>query len=120
MTAYSEAAGLTLISRAVDPDGDPITVRRINGAVVPSWPHQVAISTGVLSVAENGIVTYDDQGTSAGHPASGETVAVASFVFTLWDGTAESAEHVCVIELSGVGNSPPEITAPVNFLFEVI
>ena len=97
MTVYTEKNSFTLVTGANDPEGDPITVRRINGAVPPSWPHVVTLSSGSVSISENGVVVYDDGGVVSGHPADGQTQTNGTFSFTLWDGSLESATLTATI-----------------------
>lgn len=111
MTSYTEKNSFTLISGANDPEGDPITVRRINGIVPPSWPHVVSLGVGSVSISQNGIVTYDDGGSVAGHPADGQALNNGSFTFTLWDGSLESVALTATIELEGI--TPVVGTQPV-------
>lgn len=106
MTTYSEKTGVNLLDGSSDPEGDPITVRRINGSVVSSWPHSVALTLGSASITENGGVTFDDGGSTTGHPAVGSSQANGSFTFNLWDGTDESATYTASISLEGVNDSP--------------
>lgn len=110
MTTYSEKSGTTLLQGANDPDGDPISVRRINGAIVTQWPHTVSTTLGTVTIAENGAVAYDDLGTTTGHPEAGSTQAEGSFTFTIWDGTDESPEYTATITLEG----QTSYSAPVN------
>ena len=101
MTTYTEKSALSLLTGASDLDGDAISVRRINGAVIASWPHQVTLPEGSVSVTAAGVVTYDDAGSISGHPSSGQVTANGSFTFTLWDGTDESPDYTCSIQLNG-------------------
>ena len=101
MTTYTEKSALSLLTGATDLDGDAISVRRINGAVIASWPHQVVLPEGRVSVTAAGVVTYDDEGDIAGHPPGGQSSANGSFTFTLWDGTDESPTYTCSVQLNG-------------------
>lgn len=125
MTTYSESADQTLLTGAVDQEGDPIRVRRVDGQIV-DWtqsPHIVTLPVGRLRMWDDGTVRFDDLGSSAGHPAAGQTAANGSFTFTLWDGQDESSEYTCTVSLTatGTGNQPPvgqnhslqfDVTAP--------
>ena len=105
MTIYSEKNSFSLLSGASDPDGDTITVRRIDGAVISSWPHTVALTTGTAQVMENGVVTYDDGGDTSGHPTGGQSAGNGSFTYTLWDGQDESPVYTASLTLSGIAAS---------------
>lgn len=101
MTVYSESNSLTLLTGATDPEGDPITVARINGTLVSSWPHSVTLTSGSVSVTQGGVVSYDDGGDVLGHPSSGSSAPNGSFTFTLTDGHTESPVYTCDILLNG-------------------
>jgi len=105
MAIYSEQGSITLVNGAGDVDGDPVTVRRINGTVVSSWPYIVALSTGQARIYETGLVEFDDGGATTGHPGAGQTAAAGSFSFTLWDGIDESPAYTADIDLLGVSQS---------------
>ncbi len=102
MTVYIEKNNLTLLAGSSDPDGDPITVRRIDGVLPPSWPHTISLGIGSVEITEAGIVTYDDSDDSSQHPGLGETTLSGSFSFTLWDGQSESPTYTSTITLNGV------------------
>lgn len=107
MATYPEEAGQTLLTGATDPDGDPISVYRVNGAVV-DWstsPHRVSLTKGAADIWSDGTVAYDDGGTSTGHPSTGEILANGAFSFTLWDGIAESPVYTCNLELAASSGS---------------
>lgn len=106
MTSYVEKNSINLLTGAFDPDGDPITVRRINGTLVQSWPYSVNLAVGTVLVTEAGQVTYDDGGDTSGHPNGGETLANGSFTYRLWDGALESATYTATIALVGANSSP--------------
>ncbi|NWG46259.1 MAG: hypothetical protein HXY25_06895, partial [Alphaproteobacteria bacterium] len=102
----SEKAGLSLVTGAFDAEGDPISVRKVNGSVI-DWsggPHEVQLSSGKVVITEAGQVTYDDEGDVLGHPLDGQSGANGSFTFTLWDGLAESAQGTRSIQLNGVAS----------------
>ena len=52
MTRYSENSALTLLSGASDAQNDPITLRRINGAVISVWPHVLALPQGTARITQ--------------------------------------------------------------------
>lgn len=106
MTTYSEKNSKTLLTGASDADGDTITVRRINGVQIASWPYSVSLTTGSASVTQNGAVTFDDGGTTSGHPTGGQNQPNGSFTFTLWDGLAESESYTATVSLSGTNTAP--------------
>lgn len=111
MTVYTEKNSFTLVTGASDPEGDPITVRRVNGIVPSGWPHVVPLSSGNVSISENGVVVYDDGGVVSGHPSDGQSQTNGSFTFTLWDGNLESTTLTATIELEGI--TPVTGTQPV-------
>lgn len=116
MTTYSEKNSLSLLTGAYDPDSDPISVHRINGVIISTWPHIVSLTTGSVSVTEDGEVTYDDGGSTAGHPADGASAANGSFTFTLWDGVSESPSYTCTIQLNGAGAGDTVAPTPTSML----
>jgi len=74
MTTYAEKNSKTLLTGSSDADGDTITIRRINGTQVASWPLAINLTQGSVSITETGAVTYDDEGDTSGHPLGGQTV----------------------------------------------
>ncbi len=102
MAAYIEKNSLTLLTGASDPEGDAITVHRIDGAIPSSWPHVVALDIGSASITQDGVVTYDDGGATELHPLLGATTSAGSFSFTLWDGHNESPSYTSTITLNGI------------------
>lgn len=106
MATYQEKSNFTLLTGSNDPDGDTISVRRINGTQISSWPATVNLTTGTASVAETGAVTFDDGGSTAGHPTGGQSLSNGSFTFTLWDGSAESSVYTATITLEGLNTAP--------------
>lgn len=103
MANYVEKNSHNLLTGMLDPDGDTVTVRRINGSVVNSWPHVVPLSHGTASITEAGIVIYDDGGDASGHPSGGSSQPNGSFTFRLWDGIDESPTYSANIQLDGLG-----------------
>ena len=112
MTIYAERTARTLLTGAADADGDPITLRRINGAIVTSWPHVLTLPTGRVTISETGVVAYDDQGSVAGHPTDGVTASNGSFTYTLWDGKDESPAYVASVDLAGTDTTAPGLSGP--------
>lgn len=106
MATYSEKNSTSLLTGATDPDGDTITVRRINGTQISSWPYTVDLTLGEVSITEAGVVVFDDEGNTSGHPGGGQTQTNGSFTFTLWDGTLESAEYTATVALEGSNSAP--------------
>ena len=106
MASYNEKTSKTLLTGATDADNDIMTVRRINGTLITSWPFTVDLTAGEVVIAENGLVSYDDEGTNSFHPTGGQTLPNGSFTFTLWDGIAESEVYTATIELVGVNTAP--------------
>lgn len=106
MTTYTEKDSKTLLTGASDTDGDTITVRRLNGTQIASWPRTIDLSTGSAIITQDGGVTFDDEGSTSGHPIGGQSQANGSFTFTLWDGIAESDTYTASISLSGVNTAP--------------
>ena len=114
MTIYSEQTSRSLLTGATDPEGDPITVRRINGQIITTWPHTVALPEGHAIITELGQVSYDDGGALIGHPSEGVTLDNGTFTFQLWDGTSESPEYTATIDLlGGVSATVGYVAAPV-------
>jgi hypothetical protein len=104
MVDYSTANGFSLLTGATDADGDPMTVRRINGSVI-DWGANggeeiVALTHGNAKVYENGIGLLS-LSTDANNPDDGVTEAFGSFTFTLWDGADESNTATCTIDVTG-------------------
>jgi len=106
MTTYVEKNSLSLLTGASDPDGDVVTVRRINGAEIVSWPYTVDLSVGSVNVTEEGTVTFDDEGSTVGHPGGGDSMANGTFTYRLWDGILESPPYTASIELVGLNSAP--------------
>lgn len=106
MTTFAEKALVKLIDGASDPDGDPVSLRRINGIVPSSWPHSVPLNQGMVLVDQDGSVVFDDQDDPSGHPAYGQVAAIGSFSFTLWDGELESPTYTTQVQLNGVSGAP--------------
>lgn len=106
MTIYSESNSTTLLTGASDADGDTITVRRLNGTQIASWPRTVDLISGSAIITQEGVVTFDDEGSTSGHPAGGQNQANGSFTYTLWDGIAESDTYTASISLTGVNTAP--------------
>lgn len=111
MTTYSERTSTTLLTGASDADGDAMTIRQIDGAVISSWPHVKELTRGSVSIAENGAVTYDDGGSLASHPTVGNNLEDGTFTFTVWDGQAESPEQTATITIYGTTVAPTRIIA---------
>lgn len=86
MTIYSERNGTTILTAAVDPDGDPMTVVKVNGdpaLVGVAMPLSIG---GSVTVGTDGTVTFDDTGFEV--PPVGESFA-DSFIATVSDTIAE-------------------------------
>ena len=83
MATFNERDGLTVLSAASDPDGDPLSVTEVNGD-----PGLVGASVGLsvggsVTVAADGTVVFDDTGFT--YPPSGDFVA-DSVIATVSDG----------------------------------
>lgn len=117
MTIYAEKNSASLLTGSSDPDGDTLTVRRINGTQIASWPLTVDLTVGSVNITEFGVVTFDDGGSTSGHPAGGQTQTNGSFTFTLWDGIAESSVYTASVQLDGVNTAPTGQNQ--SFIFEV-
>lgn len=100
MTRYSETRRTNLLDGARDVDGDPVSVRRINGTVPQRWPHKVALSIGTAEIHEDGTVFYENEDDMDSHPATGSLIGGA-FNFTIWDGRAESPVYTATVQLNG-------------------
>ena len=112
MTTYSEKTSVGLLTGAVDADGDLMTVSRINDITISTWPHLLAMPVGTASVTQSGVVSYDDGGSTAGHPSAGATQSNGSFTFRLTDGQDESPEYTATLQLAGLTQSGG--TTPTN------
>jgi hypothetical protein len=108
MTLYSEKTAQTLRSVPGLPSG--ATLRRINGAIISSWPHLLPLGSGALVIGQDGTVHYDDGDSAAGHPLAGQTAVIGSFTFTLADGSGEGPAYSCSIRLEG--EAPADTAAP--------
>jgi len=106
MTRYTEKKKVNLLDGAQDREGDPVTIRRINGEIPDSWPKMVSLSVGEAEVSQDGTVLYDDGGTVDGHPAIGSIIGGA-FTFTIWDGIEESVPYNATVQLNGEPLSLP-------------
>jgi len=106
MTIYSDKNSRTLLTGSSDAEGDTLTVRRIDGALVTSWPLSVDMTWGSVIVTEEGLVTYSDEGDPSGHPIGGQAFVNGNFTFTLWDGAQESSSHLATVRLHGVNSAP--------------
>ena len=107
MTIYAEKTLTSLLEGALDVDGDPISVRRINGTVPSSWPYSVGLPGGAALVEQDGTILYDDLGDASNHPDRAQ--ANGAFTYTLWDGQDESIAYTASIVLE---NQTATITAP--------
>jgi hypothetical protein len=67
-----------------DPEFDPLTVSTVNGSAV-EFPHQENLPHGVLTVHQDGRITYQHDGTSGD-----QDVLPDSFAYTATDGASES------------------------------
>lgn len=114
MTNYSEKNATGLLSGATDAENDTITIRRINGVVINSWPHTVTLPTGSAQISQTGTVSYNDGNNTSGHPVQGSTLNNGTFTFNLWDGVDESPIYTANLVLSGTTNSGPTGDTPVN------
>lgn len=86
MTIFNERNGTTILTAAVDPDGDPMSVVKINGnAALVGVAMPLSIG-GSVTVASDGSVTFDDTGFET--PPPGESFA-DSFIATVSDTIAE-------------------------------
>jgi len=107
LTIYAEKTLTSLLEGALDVDGDPISVRRINGTVPSSWPYSVGLPGGAALVEQDGTILYDDLGDASNHPDRAQ--ANGAFTYTLWDGQDESIAYTASIVLE---NQTATITAP--------
>jgi hypothetical protein len=114
MTIYNEKNGLSLFTGASDAQGDSLSLRSINGVQITQWPHALALPTGILHIAQNGQVTYDDQGGLSGHPQPGQVLENGALTYTLWDGELESPVYNASISLSGVAGGAQSTSFGVN------
>jgi len=85
MTLYYERDDLTVLSGAVDPEGDPLTVTEVNGD-----PTLVGVAFGLsigglVTVSSDGTVVFDDTGFTP--PGAGESLA-DSVIATVSDGSS--------------------------------
>lgn len=62
MASFTERDGITILSGAIDPENDPLSVTRINGdASLIDVPVPLSIG-GSVTVSANGTVVFDDTG----------------------------------------------------------
>lgn len=109
MTQYDPTGGTSLLTGATDPNGDTITVRKINGTNV-DWatnPQTVTLTIGTAKVWQNGAVKYDDGGVVTNHPFTSQSKSAGSFTFTLWDGSLESPAYTATLGLTGLVPAAP-------------
>jgi len=114
MTSYSEKNATDLLSGATDAENDTITIRRINGVIINSWPHTVTLPQGNALISQTGAVSYDDGNDTSGHPVQGSTLNNGTFTFNLWDGADESPIYTANLVLNGTTSSGPTGDTPVN------
>lgn len=84
MSLYSERDAVSILDAATDPEGDPLTVSRINGS--PAFvgaPVPLSVG-GSITVTAQGNVTFNDTGFV--WPAQGGAL-FDSVIATIWDGT---------------------------------
>lgn len=105
MTIYSEKNATSLLSGSFDAEGNSISVRRVNGNIVLTWPLVLDLPSGRVSIQEDGLVTYNDLGDISGHPSTSTSQSNGSFSYTLWDGQDESPVYTASISLNGLGSS---------------
>lgn len=86
MAIYTERNGISILDTASDPEGEPVSVVKINGeAALIGAP--LALSTGgSVIVASDGHVVFDDTGFT--WPGLGASV-YDSLIATISDGTHE-------------------------------
>lgn len=91
MTVYAERNNKTILSTAVDADGDELTVTKINGqASLVGVPIPLSVG-GTVMVTPDGVVTFDDTGFDV--PEIGDYVA-DGLIATISDGTDETDTSV--------------------------
>lgn len=84
MTSYAERDGITILTNATDPEGDPLTVTEVNGdSALMNTPVPLSVG-GTITVASDGTVTFDDTGFS--WPAQGAS-KFDGVIATVFDGT---------------------------------
>ncbi len=98
MPVYSERNGLSILDGATDPEGDPLSVVAINGDTnLIDTP--VALSVGgMITVAADGAVSFDDTGFT--WPGEGSGI-FDSFIATVSDG-ANDVDVAINIQLNHV------------------
>lgn len=115
MTLWAIKLSPQMVDAFFDPDGDPVTVKKINGSIV-DWPSQpgglydVTMPHGTLKVSKdwvNETCYYDDEGTVSGHPQPGNKLTEGTFTYTLTDGTTEVGPWTVTLSLSGIATVPP-------------
>lgn len=104
MTIFPEKTGVSLLAGAQDAEGDTLSIYRVNGTVVSSWPHAVGLPQGTVRIYQTGQVEFDDGGDTSGQPGDGATLSNGTFSFTVWDGAAESPAYTGSVSLFGVAN----------------
>jgi len=98
-----------LTDGATDAQGDTVSVRSINGAIVTT-SIRVPTSRGEVIISHpEGDISFDDKDDLTGHPLEGEVSAEASIDYTLSDGVAESPQKNVNISVRGAN---PSATTP--------
>lgn len=84
MPIYSERDGVSILDGATDPEGDPLNVVAINGDTnLIDTPVSLSVG-GMITVAADGAVTFDDSGFT--WPGEGSGI-FDSVIATVSDGT---------------------------------
>lgn len=116
MTIYQAQSVDSLIASFFDPNGDPVTFKKINGVDI-DWvatnPHVITTANGKWRIWQDGVnqpPEFDDEGSSAGNPAGGVTVTQA-VTFTLTDGIHEVGPFTLSLRLTGIAS--PDTQGPI-------
>lgn len=99
-----EATAVTgnVLANDVDPDGDAMTVTRLNGVALTSGPVQIG-SGAMVTLAADGTVRYDPN-SAFDTLAAGET-ATDSFTYSVGDGNGGTSQATVTVTINGVGGS---------------
>jgi len=86
MAQFNERNGTTILTAANDPDGDPMSVVKVNGSTALVGAAMPLSIGGFVTVSSDGTVVFDDTGFE---PPLPEESFADSFIATVSDGIAE-------------------------------
>lgn len=104
MTIYNEIAGGLIGGSAVDPQGFPVTIRKINGNNI-TWsgvPLVLSFQGGRYIARVNEDRSYTLEAVDDGdNPANAASFTVGTCTFTLWNGVAEGVQKTHTFMITG-------------------